>query len=208
MADKPAKKFRIGYVTATVWKNDGADKFELRRIHDLIGTTTIFVTHDQDEALALSDRIAVLDGGKLQQFGTADEIYRHPKTRFIAEFMVTNIIETTLKSDGGTLVAEDETGRRIALPDVKGLKAGDKLAIGIRAEQLSLASIATGSKDWVATVERKFFLGNSFRYFLRCDPHQFVAQIAAPHANEIIGVGDQVALHWNADMVQVLPALG
>ncbi len=183
-------------------------KFELRRIHDLIGTTTIFVTHDQDEALALSDRIAVLDGGKLQQFGTADEIYRHPKSRFIAEFMgETNIIEAILSNEGGTLLAKDQVGRRIPLHTSPiGLSAGDRAAVGIRAEQLSVKIGEAQDDGWNATVERKFFLGNSFRYILNCEPHQFVAQVAAPYAQESIKVGDKVQLSWNADAIQILPS--
>lgn len=184
-------------------------KFELRRLHDLIGTTTIFVTHDQDEALALSDRIAVLDNARLQQFGTAVEIYQHPRTRFIAEFMgETNIIDAVVEADAGGFVAVDVHGRRIALPpdNHEPVEAGQNAAVGLRAEQLSLTPARDGDEGWIATVDRLFFLGNSYRYILSCAPHQFVAQVAAPHADTSIRAGDRVRLHWREDLVQVLPS--
>ncbi|SDE02434.1 putative spermidine/putrescine transport system ATP-binding protein [Paracoccus isoporae] len=182
-------------------------KFELRRLHDMIGTTTIFVTHDQDEALALSDRIAVLDGGKLQQFGTANEIYRQPKTRFIAEFMgETNIIDTTVRAGEAGLVAEDGQGRRIAIGQPDGIGAGMKLALGIRAEQISLSRDGPGAADWTGRIRNRFFLGNSYRYIIDCAPHSFVAQVSAPHADESLAPGDTVALNWTPDSLQLLPA--
>ncbi|MFS4439584.1 ABC transporter ATP-binding protein [Paracoccaceae bacterium GXU_MW_L88] len=182
-------------------------KFELRRLHDMIGTTTIFVTHDQDEALALSDRIAVLDGGKLQQFGTADEIYRQPKTRFIAEFMgETNIIDTTVKRGDTGLYAEDEKGRRVAIGEPEGMSAGMKVALGIRAEQISLRPGDLTEDGWTGTIKNKFFLGNSYRYIVDCAPHSFVAQVSAPYADEALSAGDAVALSWHPASLQLLPA--
>ncbi|WBU60907.1 ABC transporter ATP-binding protein [Paracoccus albus] len=182
-------------------------KFELRRLHDMIGTTTIFVTHDQDEALALSDRIAVLDGGKLQQFGTADEIYRQPKTRFIAEFMgETNIIDATVRRGDTGLIAEDDGGRQIVIGQPDGINEGMKVALGIRAEQISLKRSNLAVDGWTGTIKNKFFLGNSYRYIVDCAPHSIVAQVSAPHADEQIATGDLVALTWDPASLQLLPA--
>lgn len=183
-------------------------KYELRRLHDLIGTTTIFVTHDQDEALALSDRIAVLDGGKLQQFGTADEVYRHPRTRFVAQFMgETNLIEATVVRDADGAAAVDVAGRRIDLGEVdtKGLEAGMKIAIGLRAEQLAVAPKTAASGVWTATVTSMFYLGNGYRYLLDCAPHQLTVHVAAPHADTSIRSNDQVEVRWQPASVQILP---
>ena len=94
-------------------------------------------------------------GGKLQQFGTADEVYRHPRTRFVAQFMgETNLIEATVVRDADGAAAVDVAGRRIDLGEVdtKGLEAGMKIAIGLRAEQLAVAPKTAASGVWTATV--------------------------------------------------------
>jgi putative spermidine/putrescine transport system ATP-binding protein len=84
-------------------------QFEIRRLHDELGITTIYVTHDQREALTMSDRIAVMDAGEIQQIATPAEIYHRPKSRFVAEFMgEANILPTaSLTSMSGAPAARD-----------------------------------------------------------------------------------------------------
>src|SRR5262249_42238493 len=71
-------------------------RFEIRRLHESFGITTLYVTHDQSEAMVISDRVAVLDRGRVAQIGTAEELFERPRTRFVAEFIgQTNLIEGT-----------------------------------------------------------------------------------------------------------------
>src|SRR5206468_9180024 len=71
-------------------------RFEIRRLHETFGITTLYVTHDQSEAMVISDRVAVLDQGRVAQIGTAEELFERPRTRFVAEFIgKTNLIEGT-----------------------------------------------------------------------------------------------------------------
>ena len=77
-------------------------QFELRRIQKTLGTTTILVTHDQEEALTLSDRVVVMDQGKILQIGTPNDVYEFPKTRFVSEFLGTsNLFTGSLSRDAG-----------------------------------------------------------------------------------------------------------
>ena len=120
--------------------------FELRRIHQSVGRTTIYVTHDQMEALALSDRVAVMSNAKLQQFGTRDELYDRPANRFVADFIgepPTNFLEARVDgADGSMALAVDGTDLRLQ-PDEERL-AGirrdglGRVSIGIRPQNISV----------------------------------------------------------------------
>ena len=85
--------------------------FELKRIHRSVGKTTIYVTHDQVEALALADRVAVMSNSLLQQYGTRDELYHRPANRFVADFIgepPTNFFTAEIVEDAGTLGSEGQ----------------------------------------------------------------------------------------------------
>ena len=120
--------------------------FELRRIHQSVGRTTIYVTHDQMEALALSDRVAVMSNAKLQQFGTRDELYDRPANRFVADFIgepPTNFMEAQVDGgDGSMALAVDGTDLRFR-PDEERLAAIrrdglNRVSIGIRPQNISV----------------------------------------------------------------------
>ncbi len=120
--------------------------FELRRIHQSVGRTTIYVTHDQMEALALSDRVAVMSNARLQQFGTRDELYDRPANRFVADFIgepPTNFLEAQVDgADGAMALAVDGTDLRFQ-PDPERLAAIrrdglKRVSIGIRPQNISV----------------------------------------------------------------------
>ncbi len=115
---------------------------ELRQLHDRIGVTSIFVTHDQIEAMTLADRIIVLNGGVIEQIGTPQEIYRHPRTRFVAEFIGSppmNLLDGEVLADPLRFVSRN--GLSIDLPERFAGQAGTGSAtLGIRPEDVALAS--------------------------------------------------------------------
>jgi iron(III) transport system ATP-binding protein len=126
---------------------------EIRRICKTAGSTTIYVTHDQKEALSIADRIAVLKDGKIVQIGTPSELYHQPKTAFVAGFIGhTNLIDGTIvgRSDG-QLQVETPAGRLIATE--RG-KLPDKVRVSIRPEQMRIAR--AGSADGPPRVNRIF----------------------------------------------------
>jgi multiple sugar transport system ATP-binding protein len=111
----------------------GQLKGELRRIQRALSQSIVYVTHDQNEALALSDRIAVMNGGELIQVGTPDEIYRRPRTRFVAQFIgepQINILDCTLRHAGSALLAT--TAGHTALELGAGPHPGGEYQLGIR----------------------------------------------------------------------------
>src|SRR4051812_44126113 len=117
---------------------------ELKRLHLELGTTTIYVTHDQEEAMTLGDRIVVMKDGYIQQVGAPLDIYHHPKNRFVAGFLGTppmNFLEGKLVRDGGRLWFEGGDGRvAIPTPAAESLaaRAGEEIVLGIRPQALSL----------------------------------------------------------------------
>ena len=144
---------------------------EIRQLQQTLGITAIYVTHDQEEALAISDRIAVMRGGSLEQIGRPDEIYRHPATPFVAEFMgITNLLT-------GTVVESDGAGVVVRVGDAEfplgGIAAatGAPLTFCLRPEALRLLAPGEVPPDgWAtlaATLARVEFLGALTRLELR-----------------------------------------
>ncbi|KRB21372.1 MULTISPECIES: sn-glycerol-3-phosphate ABC transporter ATP-binding protein UgpC [Mesorhizobium] len=124
---------------------------EIRKLHRRLNATSVFVTHDQVEAMTLADRLVVMNGGRVEQVGTPGEIYTRPASRFVATFVgapAMNILEGTVELDGLSLLGG---GRRLAIARA-GLPVGTKVAMGIRPEAVRLVAPGTaGALD--ATVD-------------------------------------------------------
>jgi spermidine/putrescine ABC transporter ATP-binding subunit len=118
-----------------------AMQIELKRIQREVGITFVYVTHDQGEALTMSDRIAVMNEGVIEQLAQPRDIYEHPKTRFVAGFIGTsNLLGGTVsRTEAGSAVIEFGDGERIIVPD-SDARPGDKLEITVRPEKMTLTS--------------------------------------------------------------------
>jgi iron(III) transport system ATP-binding protein len=143
----------------------------VKELQGTLGLTTIFVTHDQDEALSMSDRVAVMSAGEVQQIGTPEEIYRHPANRFVAEFVGrVNLIEGLVSgSDGGGVVV-DVTGSSHKLTVHDGAGASGNVTVAVRPEAVTVLRLddrsANGTNTWEADVETVAFLGDHYEYEL------------------------------------------
>ena len=146
-------------------------QFELRHLRQRIGTTVLYVTHDQDEALALSDRIGVMRNGKFEQIGTPGQVYQHPATAFVANFLGdSNWLPVTVvvgSDDGGQLIAQDDEGH--CFRAVGDLREGQHGLLVVRPEHVELE--ADGGPDQVdgtdARVTDVAFMGDHVRVELR-----------------------------------------
>lgn len=132
---------------------------ELRDLQKRTGVTFIYITHDQSEALAMSDRVAVMNGGELQQIGTPQELYSHPETAFVAEFVGENnaLTGTVAEISGETAVLEGAHGRFSGRAG-PGLRPGAKARLYVRPEALSPSS-ETGENRLKLAIERFDFEG-------------------------------------------------
>ena len=160
-----------------------------------LGLTTIFVTHDQDEALSMSDRVVVMDRGVIQQVGTPEEVYRQPANRFVAEFVGrVNLIHGTVASvDGGSVVVEvNGSGQRLTLaaPDETGVASN--VTVAVRPEAVTLAradgASANRTNTWDASVETVAFLGDHYEYEVTAGSLALTVQSASRVPGERIKV--------------------
>ena len=136
---------------------------EIRDIQRKLGITTIFVTHDQEEALSISDRVVVMNGGIAEQCGTPFEVYNRPSTRFVANFVGTlNILEAVVEDPAAGLLnlggAQVLLGRRLS-----GARRGDKLALGLRPEAIHLGPPQAGHVAIATRIEEVHFMGSVIR---------------------------------------------
>jgi iron(III) transport system ATP-binding protein len=139
-------------------------RFEIRRLHDEYRYTTVYVTHDQSEAMTTADLIAVMNGGKIDQLGTPEEIYDRPQSEFVARFIgASNVIKGVARDENHVEFA----GAILQVVGAK-LTAGQNAAVAIRQHdiQLSTTMPATPDNSVKATVTRQVFLGASRDYMV------------------------------------------
>ncbi len=144
---------------------------EVKNLQERLQITFIFVTHDQDEALIMSDRIAVLSQGRIEQVGTPEELYERPRTRFVADFLaVKNIFEATVVSAAsGKATLRTLGGLILVAADDGGYAPGAALSIGIRPERLRLESVSgtAGTNSLAGILEDEIYLGDSTEWHVR-----------------------------------------
>ena len=166
---------------------------ELREIQRAVGITSIFVTHDQHEALGLSDRIAVMHAGRIEQLGTPREIYERPASRFVADFIGASSVIDAVAADSTAVTMPG--GERIEVKGLRALTPGTKVRLLIRPERVELAG--TGPNTVVATVANVTFLGDHSE--VRLDLGGGVRLLATERGGVTVGPGDRVAVTLPAD---------
>ncbi|CUX70136.1 MULTISPECIES: ABC transporter ATP-binding protein [Agrobacterium] len=139
-------------------------QFEIRSMQQRLGITTLLVTHDQEEALSMSDRVAVMNAGRILQIGSPTDIYDRPQSRFVAEFLGTsNIFEGKVSADGRFLIVAGNGGDRpIALEAPA--TPGRSLTLSVRPERLRLGDEATSCTNFEGRVTGAVFRGNYAAY--------------------------------------------
>jgi spermidine/putrescine transport system ATP-binding protein len=129
------------------------------------------VTHDQDEALIMSDRIAVLSQGRIEQVGAPEDLYERPRTRFVADFLaVKNLVEASVADvSGGKATLRTPAGLTLLATDDGGYVAGAAVSIGIRPERLRLDDVAgtAGPHALAGVLEDEIYLGDSTEWHVR-----------------------------------------
>jgi len=188
-------------------------QFELMNIQYQVGITFVFVTHDQDEAMALSTRIAVMNRGQVLQVGTPSEIYEFPQSRFVADFIgTTNLFEGTVADvqPGIITVRSAEAGCDLLVDDVGRFGVGQRVWLAVRPEKIRLAKQPlTGPRvnQIKGTVWELGYLGNRSTYRIKTGAGKVVtvfAQNDRRTSEWSIDWSDEVYLTWNADSAVLL----
>ena len=172
---------------------------ELRRLHRSLGNTFIYVTHDQGEAMTMSDRIAVMDGGRIQQVGTPVEIYEQPLTRFVASFIGhTNLIDGIIiekQAAGGYLV--DCQGTHFPCVAARPFDTGQTVTVALRYEKVGVARANPGETVIQATVTERTYLGSAVRIETRlANGIAMTADIGATEQAQGIQPGQSIDLGY------------
>jgi len=188
-------------------------QFELMNLQDQLGITFVVVTHDQEEAMTLATRIAVMDAGQFVQIGTPSEVYEYPRNRFIADFFgKINVFDATVvASDGEYLTARlDDSDTEIRTRHEQSLALGSRCAIGVRPEKLLISTEAPKSEGYTVTrgvVEDLAYYGNRSLYRVRSQSGR-VIQVSAQNyqrsAELLLEWDDEVFLSWDSGCSVVL----
>jgi iron(III) transport system ATP-binding protein len=146
-------------------------RFELKRLQRDLGITTVYVTHDQSEALALSHSIAVMNAGRIEQVGTPREVYERPRNQFVADFIgSTNFVDGTVlgpDAEAGFYRITSELGELKARA-IEALAAGEKVVLSIRPEDIELSEARPQADNvYQGTVDQKVFLGETVDFQVR-----------------------------------------
>ncbi len=183
---------------------------EIRALQRQVGITTIFVTHDQEEALTIADRIAVMEHGEIVQIGAPREIYERPRSRFVSDFIgVSNVLEgTVVARTAGALVIELASGARVSALPVDGPRAGDRVELAIRPEKIEIAEVAGRAANCLpGTVENVVYLGAVTYYHVQTPDGRLVVMEqnrAARHDATPSPVGRAVHVCWDVEHTLVL----
>jgi spermidine/putrescine transport system ATP-binding protein len=181
-------------------------QFELKRIQEEVGITTVYVTHDQEEAMTMSDKILVMNGGQSEQLDTPKSIYNNPSNTFVADFIgesnflgVEVISHTdeqarvTLKSDGNKEISLYESELRVADVGV-----GQTAVLSLRPENLSLASRETNSDRYLSgSISSKTFQGKRTTFIVNVGDEQVRVELPGKRGQTGFEEGERVAINWD-----------
>jgi putrescine transport system ATP-binding protein len=188
-------------------------QFELMNIQCQVGITFVFVTHDQDEAMALSSRIAVMNRGQVVQVGTPSEIYEFPQSRFVADFIgSTNLFEGTVSGSepGRLVVRSSEAGCDLIVDEMGRFGDGQRVWVALRPEKIRLSKEPVGGErinQIKGTVRELGYLGNRSTYRIETATGKLVtvfAQNERRTSEWSIDWSDEVYLSWSANCAVVL----
>jgi spermidine/putrescine ABC transporter ATP-binding subunit len=171
-------------------------RFEIKEVVTRLGITAMYVTHDQAEALALSDRVAIMNRGRLQQLGTPEEIYESPNSRFVAEFIgLSNFLDGRVEAISGDAMTVAAAGLVVQTPVLPGVGPGQKVLLFLRPNEIELlpAVAASAVNVFPAKVEKTTYLGDTMDYRLTVgDAIELRVQTDARHR---YGAGEAVCVH-------------
>ncbi|MBK9927073.1 MAG: ABC transporter ATP-binding protein [Anaerolineales bacterium] len=175
---------------------------EIRRIQQQLGITTIYVTHDQEEALSLSDRIVVMSQGRMEQVGTPSEIYTYPATEFVAKFVghINLLPVNIVNPPEGTVKVGDQmvhTSRTVNFAD------GETLRLAIRPEELNPGHIE-GANNLTGTVTSITYLGSIIRIRIDVEGHQVSMDMFNERKLQLPTVGEPFEFNFDADACWLL----
>ena len=171
-------------------------QLELKRLQKLLKITFVYVTHDQEEALTMSDRIAVINGGELEQIATPQELYERPKTKFVAGFIgESNIFDGVIQdSEYGKRIGT-EAGHHLISPDTA-FTQGQYVALSVRPENVKFSKERMHGYSIAGVVKERIYVGNLIKIIVSLRNGEEV-KITRLQADELPQIGEKIFLYWD-----------
>jgi len=183
-------------------------QYEIKHIHEKIGITVVYVTHDQSEALTMSNRIAVFNDGKIQQISTPDVLYEKPDNSFVAQFIgENNQLRGKVKSvNGKNCIVKTDSGDEIVSLKINVNNVGDTSLLSLRPERVWVNSSQSDyENNFDAKVEELIYLGDHVRTRVKvCGNDQFIVKIPNSSDHSDLKEGASVKLSWKAEDTRAL----
>ncbi len=178
---------------------------ELKRIQREVGITFVYVTHDQEEALAMSDRIAVMSDGVVEQLGEPEDVYERPLKAFVAGFIgISNLLPATVEGDGVRL----STGALVRAPIPDGLPDGTEVQLSVRPEKLLVDELEEGMATVEGTIAERVYMGTATQLIVELAPGARLVALeqntARARSDDRWELGDCVRVGWHPEHGQVL----
>lgn len=179
---------------------------ELKDIQRRLGIAFIYITHDQEEALNMSDRIAIMRDGHFEQIGTPEEIYERPKTRFAADFIgQTNLLEATVAEKDGRGLILNYAGMFIPARNADfDVEIGDSVALSLRTERIGFSKKPVGECNLPGTLRSRHYAGGSMRAVIVLDDGREITVLCQSGERAEGEIGERVFLSWNRDEAPVV----
>ena len=180
----------------------------IKEIQNRIGITTVYVTHDQEEAMAVSDRIAVMDGGVIQQIGRPRDLYQRPENLFVATFIGrTNVLDAKLECAGGKGTLTFADGHAVQLDNIDPEAVSQAVKVSVRPEEFVIQRDAT-APGVSATVDDSVFLGLNTHYFVHLDSGEKVEIVMESEIENSVPKGTAIELAVKTHKINVFTADG
>ena len=178
---------------------------EIRRLQQALSITAVYVTHDQEEAMAISDRVAVMNAGKIVQTGTAEDLYLHPGSTFVAQFIgKTNILRAEVKEVMKDRVRLEMFSQNFWVSESRfRLEVGQKVEVFVRPESWGVTK-ETGEGQWRGLILERTFLGEKVEYLLKIDGHQINATVYDPLRHGTFSPNQEVGVVLNEQAIKIL----
>ncbi len=182
-------------------------QIELKRLQKKLKITFVYVTHDQEEALTMSDRIAIINKGRLEQIDTPINIYEHPKTRFVAGFIgESNLIDAVVMNvdSEGNIKLGTEVGNAIGSSEEYDFKLNDPVTISVRPENVLFSKTKVDGFSIKGVVKEHIYVGNLIKMIVVLNDGSEI-KINRFNEDDLADVDEMIYLHWNTDKGVVLP---
>lgn len=186
-------------------------QIELKSLHQELGNTIVYVTHDQDEALTMSDRVVVLSNGKIAQVGTPHDLYDHPSSRFVGDFVgESTLFEALVESwNGEEAIVTTAWGQRLRSAHSQPVAPGDHVLLLLRPERVFVAPAATaGQENSISgVVQAALFKGDSLRYTIQVQDQIFLVKEQRHAGAQAMASGKAVEIGFAASSLKIVEKL-